>query len=537
MNIGTQVGPYRIDALIGRGGMAEVYKAFHTDLHCYHALKVLLLQMSFDKSFVTRFLNEARTVAKLQHPHIAAIYMVSDALAEQPYFAMELVEGDDLADLIQMRRRFSLEEAQPILAQIASALDYAHGRGVVHRDVKPGNILLKPDGSGGWDTKVVDFGIARVQEESSGQRLTKTGMIVGTPEYMSPEQGGAGGEVDARTDQYSLAVIAYEMLCGEPPFRSHSSTTPISLIMQHVRDEPRPPLVHNPQLLKTANEAILRALAKSPVERFASCSEFVAALTKKSTHRVLPPPPVSPHPPRPKKSLLPAAVGLVAFAGAALLGLGLSQRMGQGDDEESTPADTSNAVVAPPGDGKDAAPAPPASMVEVPDVLNVREAQAREFAKAKSLKIDVTTGVSDSVPTGQVAGQYPKAGAGVVPGSTLRVRISTGPPAREPEKPSSAPEAPSHPRYSWPSSDAPAYTYPISSSELYGKSEWELDLMRNSIFARYGRSFNRRDLQSYFDSQSWYHRNPGYRDSLLSRTERNNAEMIANYQRPSGHGE
>ena len=279
MKIGDKIGPYRMDALLGRGGMAEVFKVHHDGLHRFEALKTLPPQMTFDKTFVERFLNEARTAANLQHPHIAAIYSVSAADAPQPYFTMELIESGDLADFIAEHPRLSLEEAAPILTQIALALDYAHGQGVIHRDIKPGNIMLKVSGRGGFDTKVVDFGIAKAAEEASGTRLTRTGMIIGTPEYMSPEQGGSGAKVGAATDQYALGVIAYEMLCGVPPFKAQSDTSPITIIMNHVRDEPRAPIVHNPQLSKAANNAILKALAKQPEDRFDSCGEFADALT------------------------------------------------------------------------------------------------------------------------------------------------------------------------------------------------------------------------------------------------------------------
>ena len=323
MNIGEQIGPYRIDVMLGRGGMAEVYKAFQTDLHRAEALKALPPQMSFDRSFVERFLNEARIAASLQHPHIAAIYAVSEADAPQPYFTMELIESGDLSDFIAARAPMMLEEAQPILAQIASALDYAHAQGVLHRDIKPGNILLKPDGSGGWDTKVVDFGIARAQEDAGGTRLTKTGMIIGTPEYMSPEQGGSGAKVDARTDQYALGIVAYEMLCGTPPFKAQSDTSPISLIMQHVRDEPRAPIAHNTSLSKAANNAILKALAKEPEQRFSSCAEFAETLAGSKVVA----PPVLPHensPARAKKfPLVPTLIGASALAGVGLIAFGL----------------------------------------------------------------------------------------------------------------------------------------------------------------------------------------------------------------------
>ena len=324
MEIGQQIGSYRIDVLLGRGGMAEVYKAHHTDLHRFDALKALLPQMTADRTFVERFLNEARTIAKLEHPHIATIYTVSKADAEQPYFTMELVESGDLSDVIAARAPMSLDEALPILEQIASALDYAHSQGVLHRDIKPGNVLMKPNGQGGWDAKVTDFGIAKAAEESGDTRLTKTGMIIGTPEYMSPEQGGSGAKVGAATDQYALGIVAYEMLCGTPPFKAQSDTSPISLIMQHVRDEPRAPITHNTSLSKAANNAILKALAKEPEQRFSSCGEFVRVL---SGDVVVKPPSIKKARQTVRQSSpgLPMALGALLFAGCGLAGYGFWQ--------------------------------------------------------------------------------------------------------------------------------------------------------------------------------------------------------------------
>ncbi len=278
MQIGEHIGPYEVLGLLGQGGMAEVYRARHTLLNRDEALKVVPAHMAHDKTFVARFLQEARTAAGLHHPHIATIYAVSDAGAPQPYFAMELVEDGDLDRLIAARRRLAWHEVVPLLQQMAAGLDYAHAHGVIHRDIKPANLLLENNGQGGWNVKVVDFGIARASEDAGGKRLTKTGMIVGTPDYMSPEQAGSGPPVDHRTDIYSLGVVAYEMLCGYTPFGTDPNASAFSIVMKHMQEPPRPPLEAVPGLPAAANNAILKALAKNPAERFASCSQFVAAL-------------------------------------------------------------------------------------------------------------------------------------------------------------------------------------------------------------------------------------------------------------------
>ena len=310
--------------------MAQVYKAWNTGLHRHEALKLLPPQMTFDHSFVERFLHEARTAASLRHPHIATIHTVSQPQETQPFSAMELVEGGDLADLLRQRGQLPPDEALPLLRQIAAALDYAHSHGIIHRDVKPANILREDDGRGGWSVKVVDFGIARAQEAGDGARLTKTGMIVGTPEYMSPEQGGSGAKVDHRSDQYSLGVIAYEMLCGRPPFAVGPSGTAMTVIMSHIRDVPRAPLEQVPALPLAVNNAILKALAKNPKDRFDSCTAFVDALggSVAVPIRLVAATPSSDPGPIPRQRTfssrwVPFGLGSVVLLGAVMVAIGL----------------------------------------------------------------------------------------------------------------------------------------------------------------------------------------------------------------------
>ncbi len=233
MEPGTRVGPYEIRERIGEGGMATVYKVWHTGLHRFEALKVpRQSSVSTDSEFVQRLLVEARIAAQLFHPHIVAIHNVSEPEAPIQFFAMDLVAGYDLDALLERRGRLSIHESLSILRHVAEALDYAHIHGVVHRDVKPGNILLQEvSDPGGWMAKVVDFGISRAAEDTGGTKLTKSGMIVGTPEYMSPEQAGSGEPVDFRTDIYSLGIVAYQMLCGRVPFTASEGVSRMSILM------------------------------------------------------------------------------------------------------------------------------------------------------------------------------------------------------------------------------------------------------------------------------------------------------------------
>jgi len=276
VEIGTEIGPYRVEQLLGRGGMACVYKVWHTGLHRYEALKLLSPNMTYDRVFIERFLMEARTAAGLSFPNIGLLYSVSTPDADVPYFTMELIEGGDLSKMLDSRGRLPLEEAIPLLKQIAVGLDYAHGKGVIHRDVKPANVLLA---GGGPEPliKIVDFGIARALE-SDATRLTKAGMIVGTPEYMSPEQGGSGAPMSERSDQYSLAVIAYEMLCGQTPFPARIFDSALAMLICQVREPPPHPLTLTPDLAPATVDALLKGLAKDPQERFENCMALVEAL-------------------------------------------------------------------------------------------------------------------------------------------------------------------------------------------------------------------------------------------------------------------
>lgn len=276
---GDKVGPYTIRDSVGQGGMATVYKAWHEGLHRFEALKVPRGAGGGepDSAYIQRLLTEARTAAGLHHPHIVAIHGVSEPLAPIPFFAMDWVDGQDLAKMLAEKRTFSIGETIQILESVASALDYAHERGVVHRDIKPANILLG-EKNGTFIPRVVDFGISRAAEDEDGEgatKLTKSGMIVGTPEYMSPEQAGSGDVVDYRTDIYSLAVVAYEMLCGGPPFTAGSGVSRLSILISHVRDV-APLFSKCPDFPRAAGEIILRALSKSPQDRPQSCGAFLA---------------------------------------------------------------------------------------------------------------------------------------------------------------------------------------------------------------------------------------------------------------------
>ncbi len=347
---GSSFGPYRVVQLLGAGGMASVYKAYEETLDRHVALKVVHGGFLGDPSFAERFRREAKVVARLEHPNIVPVHAfgVEEGV---PWMAMRLVTGGAVSALLGAGRLPATEAAR-IVGEVASALDYAHGKGIVHRDVKPQNMLLD-DGRRAY---LADFGIARLLETST--HLTATGMIQGTPAYMAPEQA-TGQPVDARADIYALGIVAYETLTGRVPF---TGPTPVSILLKHVSEPPpRPPTSELPAAVTTVLE---RCLAKKPEDRFASATEFSAALdaalvdTVPAIRRPTPPPPPPPAP-RPPSSRGLVLVAL-ALAGALVAGsLGVAWWLVRG--RAATPVSSArNAPATSVAPGP--APAPPASL-------------------------------------------------------------------------------------------------------------------------------------------------------------------------------
>jgi serine/threonine-protein kinase len=264
--VGQTIGPYRVIEQVGRGGMATVYKAHQAALARYVALKVLPAFLAEDEGFTERFRSEAVTVAKLRHPNILQVFDYGEENGVH-YIVTEFVDGGTLAD--QIGSPLPPDYVVKMLGPVASALDYAHARDVVHRDVKPSNILLAGDGT----PVLSDFGLAKMLM-SSVPRLTRTGAVVGTPEYMAPEQA-IGEEAGAPADRYALAVIAYEMLLGSVPF---SSDTPLATLLAQAHRPLPLPRAKDPKFSGALEEVLLKGLAKDPGDRYATARELVSAL-------------------------------------------------------------------------------------------------------------------------------------------------------------------------------------------------------------------------------------------------------------------
>ncbi len=263
---------YELGDEIGRGGMGIVYRARDRRLKRQVAIKLLPPELSFRRDVRSRFLREAETAAQLSHPNIVPIYSV-DEVGNLVYFVMACVEGDNLAVRLDKRGPLPIGDVRRCLEEVSEALSYAHAHGVVHRDIKPDNILLNAvDGR----ALVTDFGIARaVGESSDASRLTATGAAIGTPAYMSPEQASGDRDLDARSDLYSLGVVAYQMLCGEPPFVGQ--TTP-ALLVKHLAEVPVSISLRRPDVPPVLAAIVMRLLEKNPEHRFQTASSLLQAI-------------------------------------------------------------------------------------------------------------------------------------------------------------------------------------------------------------------------------------------------------------------
>lgn len=377
---------YQLGAMIGTGGMSDVFIADDLRLHREVAVKVLRSDLARDPSFVTRFNKEALSVAALNHPGIVSVY---DSGKEEtpsgvmPYIVMEYVEGKTLREIIHKGERFPLQRAVEIVEGILTALQYSHKNGIVHRDIKPGNIMITDSG----DIKVMDFGIARALADS-GATLTSTWNIVGTAQYLSPEQA-TGGQADARSDLYSVGCLFYELVSGKPPF---SGETPVAIAYQHVSTPLTPVTDIEPSLDPALNNFFSVALAKDPADRYQSANAMLKDLKKLSKGEG-----ITTQIPRTKKPLsrnriAALALSLVVLVGAASFFI----------------FNPSSSVI-----------------VELPNVVGLTEAQARE--QLTGFTITIQRAPDPRIPRDRVSNQLPLATTRVSQGSAVTLTLSDGP--------------------------------------------------------------------------------------------------------------
>ena len=265
-----QAGRYLIRSRLGRGGMATVYRAHDPSIGRDVAVKFLHASLCEDEECRVRFLREARAAGALSHPNIVVVHDVGE-IDHRPYMAMELIDGAPLSDLLDKQKTLPLRDAVVIALQLARALEYAHSRGIVHRDIKPGNMMLL---RGSQTIKVADFGIAHMDD--GGDQRTQVGAVLGTPQYMSPEQA-KGEKLDGRSDLFSAGIVLYQMLAGERPFRGDSL---VAVATRIATEEPTPLASKRPEVPASLRRVVDRCLAKQPTQRYQTGNELAEALTK-----------------------------------------------------------------------------------------------------------------------------------------------------------------------------------------------------------------------------------------------------------------
>jgi serine/threonine-protein kinase len=423
---------YELEGVVGRGGMAEVYRARDLRLDRIVAIKTLRADLARDQTFQARFRREAQSAASLNNPTIVAVYDTGEDMSTGvpiPYIVMEYVDGRTVRDLLVEGHRLLPERALEITSGILRALEYSHQAGIIHRDIKPGNVMVTRNG----DIKVMDFGIARAMGDAQAT-MTQTAQVIGTAQYLSPEQA-RGERVDARSDLYSTGCMLYELLTGRPPFTGDS---PVAIAYQHVRENPIPPSQVDPEVPRWADAIVLKAMAKNPADRYQSAAEMQADIQRAASGMqvaAMPPPPTrmdyyggqtradqtammggqtTSIPPygggyddygyddgqggygRKRRRWIPWVIGLVLVLGAAIAAAYVLLNTTGG------------------------------SGLFMPEVVGLSQAKAESAVKAEGLSYTIVDGASSQYGKGTVYSSNPAGGASVTKGQSVTLDVSTG---------------------------------------------------------------------------------------------------------------
>ncbi|MBF6276023.1 MULTISPECIES: Stk1 family PASTA domain-containing Ser/Thr kinase [Nocardia] len=414
---------YELGEIIGFGGMSEVHKARDLRLGRDVAIKVLRADLARDPTFYLRFKREAQNAAALNHPAIVAVYDTGEAEVDGgplPYIVMEYVDGETLRDIVRGKGPLPPRRAMEIIADVCAALDFSHKNGIVHRDMKPANIMINRQGA----VKVMDFGIARAIADSSNP-MTQTAAVIGTAQYLSPEQA-RGEQVDARSDVYSVGCVLYEILTGQPPFTGDS---PVAVAYQHVREDPKLPSLVHPGVPRELDSVILKAMSKNPANRYQSAAEMRADLIRVLGGQ------------KPQAPMVMTEEDRTTFLGS-MDPEPRSYRTVERNDGDDEPEPESEgprrklwigigaaAVVAVlvalfwvligPGSRPD--------QVAIPDLANRPAQEAQSDLEKLGFDVAIQQKPDGKVASGNVVATQPLGGARVDKGSTVTLQISTGP--------------------------------------------------------------------------------------------------------------
>ncbi|HLS78559.1 MAG TPA: Stk1 family PASTA domain-containing Ser/Thr kinase [Nocardia sp.] len=419
---------YELGEIIGFGGMSEVHRARDLRLSRDVAIKVLRADLARDPTFYLRFKREAQNAAALNHPAIVAVYDTGEAEIDGgplPYIVMEYVEGDTLRDIVRGKGPLAPRRAMEVVADVCAALDFSHKHGIVHRDMKPANIMINRSGA----VKVMDFGIARAIADAANP-MTQTAAVIGTAQYLSPEQA-RGETVDARSDVYSVGCVLFEILTGEPPF---SGDSPVAVAYQHVKEDPRLPSHVHPGVPRELDSVVLKAMAKNPANRYQTAAEMRADLIRVLGGQ------------KPAAPMVMTDEDRTTFLDEDEPAPRGYRMHGREDDDAPV---TTEHEIADPGGGRRTAylafgaaaalavafalfwvllgPGSKPDQVAVPDLSNKTAQQAQDTLQRLGFAVAIQQKPDSKVAAGNVIATQPLGGSRIDEGSTVTVQVSSGP--------------------------------------------------------------------------------------------------------------